>query len=370
MNKIKIFIILAVLGTACSQPDKQAELAKLRKQHDELAVKIKELESQLNDNSTVKEANLVNVVATEMVASAFNHFIEVQGRVDGEENIAVSAQMPGAITAVYVKEGQTVRKGQVLAQTDNSVLMQQLANLEQQLDFVTNLYNKQKALWDQKIGSEVQYLTSKNNKESLEKNLAALKDQIEMTKIKSPINGSVEEINLRVGQMASPGLPAVRVVNFSSVKVVADIAEAYSSAVKTGDRVNVYFPDLKMEETSTIHFTSKFINPVNRTFSTEVKLSKGEVEYRANMIAVVKINDYNNPLAISTPVNLIRETPSGKYLFVVRNENGKWIAHRQAVTVGSVYNGLAEITSGVQAGDKIVTTGYNSLTEGQHVQLN
>jgi len=371
MNRSIIFIALMAFAVACSGPaDKKAELAKLKSQHDELAAKIKNLETELNLAEPETDKNLVEVIVTEAKPVEFNHYIEVQGKVDGEDNIAISAQMPGAITDVFVKEGQAVKAGQVLAQIDNKVMLQQLATMEQQLEFVTSLYNKQKALWDQKIGSEVQFLTAKNNKESLEKNLAALKDQVEMTKIKSPINGTVEEINLKVGQMASPGLPAVRVVNFSTVKVVTEIAESYAPRVKPGNKVLVFFPDFNTEVSTEINFTSKYINPVNRTFLAEMKLRPSEVEYRANMIAVVKINDYQNPEAITVPVTLIRETPKGKYIYVARQENGGLVARRQNVTVGSIYNGLAELSQGVAVGDKIITTGFNNLIEGQHITAN
>lgn len=371
MKRNVILIALLAFAVACSGPaDKKSELAKLKKQHDELAGKIKTLESELSTTGEVVVKNLVNVVVTEAKPVEFNHYIEVQGKVDGEDNIAVSSQMPGAITAVYVKEGQSVRKGQVLAQIDNSVMQQQLANMEQQLAFVTNLYNKQKALWDQKIGSEVQFLTAKNNKEGLEKNLDALKDQLEMTKIKSPINGSVEEVNLKVGQMASPGLPAVRVVNFNSVKVIAEMAEAYAAKIKPGNKVVIYFPDLKSEISSEISFTSKYINPVNRTFVTEVKLAPGEIEYRANMIAVVKINDYQNTAAFTVPITLIRESPKGNFIYVARQEDGYLVARRLPVTVGRTYNGLAELLTGVTTGEKIITTGFNNLMDGQFILAN
>jgi RND family efflux transporter MFP subunit len=366
MNKNLVFIALMAFAVSCSSPsDKKSELNKLKKQHDELAVKIKALETELGSTGGTVAKNLVNVIITEARPAEFNHYIEVQGKVDGEDNIAVSAQMPGAITEVFVKEGQSVRKGQILAQIDNSVMQQQLSNMEQQLEFVTNLYEKQKALWDQKIGSEVQFLTAKNNKESLEKNLAALKDQIEMSKIKSPINGSVEEINLKVGQMASPGLPAVRVVNFNTVKVVAEMAEAYAAKITPGNKVVIYFPDFKTEVESEISFTSKYINPVNRTFITEVKLAPGKVEYRANMIAIVKINDYQNTTAFTVPITLIRESPKGNYIYVARQENGEMVARRLPVTVGRTYNGLAELLTGVNAGEKIITTGFNNLMDGQ-----
>jgi len=249
-------------------------------------------------------------------------------------------------------------------------MQQQIASTKQQLDFAESMYLKQKALWDQQIGSEVQYLTSKNTKENLEKALETLKDQLEMTRIKSPINGSVEEVNLKLGQMASPGLPAIRVVNFSTVKVVAEIAEAYAPKVKPGDKVIVFFPDFNTEITSQIRFTSKYINPVNRTFLSEVRLGPSKVEYRANMMAVIKINDYRNVSAFTIPVTLIRDSQAGKYIYIAREESGKLVARRLPVTVGSIYNGLAEITSGITAGDKIVTTGFNNLVDGELIQIN
>lgn len=371
MNKSIIFFLLMVIAAACSKPaDKKSELAKLKKQHDELSIKIKALETELQVSDTSKVSKVTSVSITEAAPAEFNHFLEVQGKVDGEDNIAVSAQMAGAITAVFVKEGDKVRKGQILAQIDNSIVQQQIASTKQQLDFATNLYTKQKALWDQQIGSEVQFLTAKNNKENLEKALSTLNEQVEMTRIKSPINGSVEEVNLKVGQMASPGLPAVRVVNFASVKVIAEIAEAYAPKVKPGNKVIVFFPDFNIEIPSQIRFTSKYINPINRTFQSEVRLGPSKVEYRANMMAVVKINDYRNPSAFSVPITLIRDSQSGKFIYIAKEENGKLVARRLPVTVGNTYNGLAEITSGITAGDKMITTGFNSLIDGEFIQAN
>lgn len=368
---ISLFLSFLIFIAACSSTvDKKAELDKLKKQHDEIALKIKALETELQVSDTANESKVTPVSITEAKPEVFNHFLEVQGKVDGEDNIAVSAQMAGSITAVYVKEGDPVHKGQVLAQIDNSVMQQQIASTKQQLDFATSLYNKQKALWDQKIGSEVQYLTAKNTKENLEKALSTLNDQMELTRIKSPINGSVEEVNLKVGQMASPGLPAVRVVNFSSAKVVAEIAEAYAPKVKPGDKVVIFFPDFNTEINSQIRFTSKYINPVNRTFLSEVRLGPSKVEYRANMMAVVKINDYRNPSAFTVPITLIRETQTGKYIYIAKEESGKLVARRLPVTVGSTYNGLAEITGGITTGDKIITTGFNSLIDGELIQVN
>ena len=263
-----------------------------------------------------------------------------------------------------------MRKGQVLAQLDDNVIQQQIAGVNQQLEFATNLFAKQKSLWDQQIGSEVQYLTAKNNKESLEKNIATLRQQVEMYKIKAPINGTIEEVGVKVGQMAAAGtIPVFRVVNFSSVKVMADIAEVYAPKVRVGNDVLVFFPDFNQEIKSKIVFSSKYINPSNRSFQVEIHLGASKVEYRANMIAVVKINDYQNLKALVLPVNLIKDSPDGKYLYLAKEEGGKSIAHKQKVEIGQTYNGLAEITSGVQAGDKIISTGFNSLVEGQPLSI-
>ncbi len=361
-----LIILLAACGTTT---DKKAELEKLKKQHDEIADQIKKLEADLkmNDSTIVK---YTDVMISEIKTSEFNHYIDVQGRVDGEDNVAVAPQIPGVVTAVYVKEGASVRKGQVLAQLDDNVLKQQIAGLNQQLEFATNLYNKQKSLWDQKIGSEVQYLTSKNTKESLEKNLATIKEQLEMYKIKSPINGTVEEVGVKVGQMAAAGvIPVFRVVNFSTAKIKADVAEVYASKVKAGNDVIVYFPDFKEEIHSKVGFTSKYIDPTNRTFQTEIRLGPGKVDYRANMIAVVKIKDYSNKAAFVLPVNFIKESQTGKFVFLAKEEAGKWVARKQKVEMGQTYNGLAEISTGLTVGDKIISTGFTSLVEGQPIRI-
>lgn len=371
-TKIKSIIVLAlvIIAAACSSSvDKKAELEKLKKQHDQISEQIKKLETELKVNDSTS-SKLTDVMVTDVQPSEFNHYIEVQGKVDGQDNVAVAPQMPGVVTAVYVKEGDAVRKGQVLAQLDDNVILQQIAGVKQQLDFATSLFVKQKALWDQQIGSEVQYLTAKNNKESLEKNLATLNQQLDMYKIKAPIYGTIEEVGVKVGQMAAAGAtPVFRVVNFSSVKIMADIAEVYAPKVKVGNDVLVFFPDFNQEIKSKINFSSKYINPSNRSFQIEIRLGASKVEYRANMIAVVKINDYQNKKALALPVNLVKDSPDGKYLYLAREEAGKTIAHKQKVEVGQTYNGLAEITSGLQAGDKVISSGFNSLVEGQPLSI-
>ena len=371
INGILIVMVASLFILACGQPDKKTQLENLKKQEQEIAAQIKKLESELAlTDTTTQEANLTDVLITEAKTGTFDHFIEVQGKVDGEQNVGVAPQMPGIVTAVYVKEGSKVSKGQLMAQLDDNVLRQQMQAIEQQLSFATDLYQKQKSLWDQNIGTEVQYLSAKNQKESIEKNISAMKEQLQMYKIKSPINGSVEEVNIKVGQMAAAGMvPIFRVVNFSSVKVVADIAEAYAPKVKSGNKAIVYFPDYNMEIPAIIRFSSKYINPTNRTFQAEVKIGKSKVDYRANMIALLKINDYHNSNALVLPVNAIKESIDGKYIYIAEEKESKTYAKRSAIEIGQTYNGLAEIISGLKAGDKVITTGQNSLTDGQLISI-
>lgn len=366
--RISVYTCLILLLASCGSSDKKAELEKLKKERSELDARIKLLESEISDSGD-SATKTVTVQTTEIKVTGFNHYLEVQGVVDGEDNIGISAQMPGVITSIYVKEGDRVKKGQVLAQIESNALQQQYESARTQLDFATSVYNKQKALWDQQIGSEIQYLTARNNKETAEKGVAALGEQLEMTRIKSPINGTVEELNLRIGQMVSPGMPAIRVVNFSNVKVVADIAEAYAQNVKPGAEAIVEIPDLNKEIKAKIDFTSKYIDPVNRTFSTEIRLKPGEVEFRANMMARISILNYSNPEALTVPVSLVRETVEGQFIYVARKNENQWIAKRQAIKIGKTYNGVAEVIEGLNPGDQIITSGNHNLQDGQILKV-
>jgi membrane fusion protein, multidrug efflux system len=367
-----LLTILAVISSCGKKNDINAELASLKKQRDELNLKISKLEKEVKASDTTAQIKVINVGVTELKSSEFNHYLEVQGKVDGEENTAVFPSNNAIVTAVFVKQGDMVRKGQVLAQLDNSILLKTIEATKVNVELANTLYEKYKSLWDQQIGSEVQFIQAKTAKESADKQLIALKEQLDLYLVKSPINGSVEELNAKVGMFASPSnpLPLFRVVNFNSVKVLADVSESYASKIKIGNPVKVYFPDFDIELNSQLRYSSKYINPVNRTFSTEVRLGPSKVQYRANMLAIVKINDYRNASALSVPISVVKEGRDGKYLFAAREENGKTIARKLIVEVGETYNGLAEIKSGLVEGDKIITIGYNNLIDGQIILVN
>lgn len=369
MKKVLVIISILTAITACNgKLDKKVELEKLIKEHDKLTEQIKKLEKEIAVESG-NNKKIINVAITEIQPKVFKHYIEVQGKVDGDENVGVSARSAGVVLSINVNEGEKVTKGQLLAILDAQVLYASLADMENQLVFVTDIYNRQKSLWDQNIGSEIQYLTAKNNKESLESKVKTLKDQIAMSRITSPINGTVEEIPIKIGQSVVPGMTTFRVVNFNKIKVVADVAEAYSSKIKSNDSVLVYFPDFNEEIPTKLSFTSKFINALNRTFIIEAQINSLKQEVRANMIAVLKINDYKAFDAFAVPANVVQKSMDEYFVFVVKEENGKRIAKKQVVTLGVNYNGLTEVLTGLKAGDKIITSGYQDVNNNDLISF-
>lgn len=370
-NLILAGIILSLIFFSCSA-DKSKQLAKLKKEQSAISEKIKGLEAQLqNEKDSVDTEKFKFVGLTEIKSAPFDHYIRVQGKLDGDQNAAVFAEAPGTIAARYADVGQKVVKGQVLAQIDDQQYRSQLEGLETQYKFASEMFEKQQRLWDQKIGSEVQYLQSRTNKESLERQIASLKQQIDKFKMKSPINGTVEEVNIKVGGVVTPDprLAAFRVVAFNNLKVSAEVSEAYSSKVSIGDKLLVKFPDISRDVKSTVDFVSKYINPVNRTFLMETSISNGISDLKANMIAIIQINDYHTDSALLIPMNVIQTDLSGSYVYVVRPKDKFYAAYKQPVTLGVSYNGMAEIVDGLTADDKVVSTGFQELIDGEYVRF-
>jgi len=323
----KTVIILAALALAScggkkSQDDIRKEIASYNEQIVTLNGKIKDLQLQLTDTIASAETNLKIVSIEAAATKQFNHFIEVQGKLDGDNNVNV----------------------------------------------FTDVYNKQKGLWDQNIGSEVQYLQAKTGKEALESQVSSAKKQLDMYQIKAPVSGTIEDLPLKVGQMVGPQMPACKIVNFTALKAVAQIAEAYTSKVNQGDVVKICVTDLKQEIAAKVDFCSRYIDPVNRTFNIEAHFA-GSNNMKANMIAVVKINDYKNDNAFVVAINQIQTDQKGQFILVVSDENGKSIVRKKAITTGQTYNGLAEVTSGLTKGDKVISTGYLTVDEGEEVSV-
>jgi membrane fusion protein (multidrug efflux system) len=375
MKTIKLSIAATVvlfLMFSCSS-NKQAELSKLKQQQTVIADKIKNLEIDLSKDKkdSLNPEKFKFVGLKDVSSNKFDHFIRVQGKVDGDQNAAVFAEAPGTVSSKFADVGQKVVKGQILAQIDDQQYRIQMQGLETQYKFATDLFDKQKRLWDQKIGSEVQYLQSKTNKESLEKQIASLKQQVDKFKIKSPISGTIEECNIKVGGMVSPDprLAAYRVVAFKDLKISAEVSEAYSAKVKIGDKLLIMFPDINKNVAAKVNFVSKYINPVNRTFIMETNLLDGIENLKANMLAIIQINDYHVDNAIQLPMNVIQTDPTGSYVYVVRSKDKYSAAYKQPVVLGISYNGVAEVIKGLSVGDKVISAGFQELVDGEYVRF-
>ena len=369
MKNTILLVALTIFAASCAKTgadEKKAQLDALRKQQKEINIQIVKLEKETGQDAA-SNAKVKLVAVEDVKGGDFKHYIEIQGKIDSKKNVNMSAQMPGVVTAVYVREGDYVGAGQVIGMIDGGVMNQQLQELRGRLSLATTFYDRQKALWDQKVGTEIQYLQAKNNKESIDLSIATLQQQMSKTAIVSSIAGTVENVYMKVGEAAAPGAPGVRVVNMSDVRAVADVAERYAGSVKVGSDVVVYLPDTKKEIKGKIVFFSQVIDPLTRSFKVEVAIPI-DASIRPNMVTVVKIVDYQAGGAITVPINTVQSDEKHSFILVASEENGKKVVRKKIVEVGQIYNRLAEIKTGLTGGEKLITVGYQDLNDGDLVK--
>ncbi|MCP2042707.1 efflux RND transporter periplasmic adaptor subunit [Pontibacter sp. HSC-36F09] len=369
VSSLALFLSLA----ACNQGnDKEAQLAELKQQQTELQEQIAQLEAELKAEGKggPVEKKTVPVTVAQVQQDTFRHYLEVQGRVDFDQNVFVSAKVPGVLTSVRVKRGDKVNKGQTMATIDAQVLEQNIAEVRTRLELANVAYVRQKNLWDQKIGTEMQFLTAKNNKEALERSLATLQQQRDQYNVKAPVSGVVDNVIPNAGEAVAPGVGIIRVVNTSGSKIVAEVSEAYLTRISKGDEALVRFPDLNQEITATVDVVSSFINPGSRTFTIELRPKNVDVELRPNLVAVVRIQDYRKEDAIIIPVNLVQRDEKSQYVYVAQKQGERYVATRKEVETGVNYQGQVEVLKGLKAQDYIITAGYQSVNEGQPVVFN
>ncbi|NOT36110.1 MAG: efflux RND transporter periplasmic adaptor subunit [Saprospiraceae bacterium] len=361
------FIVLLI---SCKKPSPQEELASLKGTLLKTNERILELEKIIEkaDTST-RKVKAKKVSIDTIKPQLFKHYVEGQGIVDAELNVLAAPQVPGVIQSVLVKEGDYVRIGQSLARMDSKTIRQGIEEIRTGLALATTMYDKQKSLWEQNIGSEAQYLLAKNQKEQLEKKLETLKSQVEMSTIKSPVNGTVDEIKVKIGEIAAPGYNGIRVVNNSKLKVKAKLSDIFASRVKKGDKVSIFFPDLNKEIQSTLSFASQSVNAASRTILVESNLPSSK-DYKANQTAKIKINDSNIKDAIVVNSNFIQRSINGEdYILVAESIDGKILTKKRIITLGPEYNGYSVVQKGLVKGDLIITNGYSELVDGQLIQL-
>jgi membrane fusion protein, multidrug efflux system len=354
-------LLITAFLVACASPSKEDKLKDLKQQKAKIDAEITKLEKETTKGDSVKEKK--SVVLTTVQDTVFEHYIDIQGSVDARENVNVSSRVPGVVTAIYVKEGQSVSKGTVLAQVDDQIMRANMAELHTQLDLANTLFQKQQNLWNQKIGSEVQYLNAKNQKEGLERKIATMQDQMGQARIISPINGTVDAVIIKLGDNAAPGAAAFRVVNNSNLRVIANVAEAFAGKVKTGDAVILNFPDADKQVRTKISFAARVIDPLSRTIKVEIPL-QADPAWRPNMVAQIKIIDYRTADAVVIPVNVIQYSMGKPYVIIA----DKGVAKRREVELGHTYNDKAEIKGGLKPGETIVTIGYQGLNDNDLIQ--
>lgn len=374
MKKISI-ITLLFAAIACSSPSgnlgkKKAKMKKMQDKMSSLKSDIKDLQEEINKLDTTKHIEAAaSVVVSTIEPRTFIHYVEVQGKVSSDNDISISPQANGTVEKIFVGVGDKVRKGQTLIQIDGKIIKKQIAGLQSSLDYATEMYKKQKTLWDQNIGSEAQYLQAKNQKENLENQIATQQQQYDMTTIKSPINGVVDEIDTKIGEIVAPGRPIARVVNLSKYKIVAQVGENYSDKVHKGDKVIITLPNIDKTIKSTITYAGSSIDPVDRTFNVEIALGKVTNVIKPNMLAVLKIADYQNDSALAIPINAIQYREDKSSVILAKKQGDKFIAEKVSIQTGKAYDGKTIVTSGIKAGDIIITFGFEDLKNGEAVQF-
>ncbi len=367
---------LALLGiglvlAACGPRGEEAQLAKMEMQRDALIEKIEALEAEiaLNAQPDQKPEKITDVRISLMEKELFQHFIQVQGTIESDNNILVAPMASGIVKKIHTTAGNNVTKGQLLAELDGSILERSIAEVENGLKLAETIFERRQRLWDKKIGSEIEFLQAKTNKEGQEKRLATLKEQFKLTKIFSPISGTVDEVFIKEGELGAAGMEAFRVVQLANLKIKVDLSEIYISRIKRKDRVHVNIPVIGKEFDLVVDTVSQVIDSDDRTFRIEINIPKTARDIKPNMLAVLIINDYSDPEALTVPVNIVQETGTEKFLFVASEVGGEWTTQKRIVTTGKDHEGRIEILSGIQEGEHVVTVGYQNLSDGQKLAI-
>lgn len=384
----RILTLTAIITVLASCGSKNGgSLAEKKAQLEKLKTELKTLEAEIAKLDTAKKEDVAKLVAVTTLATAdFKHYIDLQGKVDADNISYVSPRLGGGqVKQIFVVKGQQVSKGQLLLKLDDAVIKQSIVAAKQsletiktQLTLAKDLFNRQNNLWKQGIGTEVQVLSAKTQVETLEKQLATgnenvktAQEQMAATTVFADVSGIVDELNVKVGEyfagMTAAGAQ-IKIVNTSALKVVTEIPENYAAKVKAGSKLTVVLADINKTYNANLSFLSKTINANNRSFTAEAKLPYDGL-LRPNQNAQVKIEDYSAANAIAIPVNTVQTDDKGKYVYVAVQEGTKTLARKKPITVGELNGSLIEIKTGLAAGDKLITEGFQNIYEGQALKL-
>lgn len=384
MKKFTYIAFTALLVLACNSEKKESletiletkNIEKIREKRKEISAQKLEIDSKLDaidealselDNS--KKIPLVSTI--NLKSEPFNHYIELQGNVNTRDMLVLYPQFAGILNHIYVKEGQSVKKGQILAKIDDGGLTQQLNQLQIQKNLAQTTFERQERLWKQNIGSEIQYLQAKSLYEAQAQAIEQLEKQIERTMVIAPFTGTIDEIITEEGSVVGPGQnPILRIVNLDNMFVETDVPERYIQTVTIGKKTIVSFDYIADDIESQVYQTANFINPANRTFKIEVKVPNKDHTIKPNLTAKLRINDYFSPNAILIPQSIITENALGEqYVFVINPKGKEFLAQKQIIKTGKTQDDVIEVIHGLKAKDQIIVEGARSVRDGQAVNI-
>jgi membrane fusion protein, multidrug efflux system len=385
MKKIYLILVTSLVLISCGGDSKKSTtsviekgtLEEMRAKRTELVAQAESLRKELELLDVAigkKDTNEKLTLITTLTAkdTVFNHYVELQATVQTKENLMLSAEFGGILQQLLVKEGQKVTKGQTLAKVDDGGLSSQLAQMETQAALAKTTFERQENLWNQKIGSEIQYLQAKTNYNAQLKAVAQMKSQLAKTVIKAPFSGIIDEIASERGSVVGPGTPILRIVSLGNMYLEAEVPEKNIGTIKKGSDVIVDFPVLGETFNSKVTQAGNFINPANRSFMIQIAVPNKSGNIKPNLSSKIQLKDYSNPKAITVPISIISENADGEqFLYVAQNpdKNGNAIAKRVIVKVGLSQGELVEIVDGIKDGDLIIKEGARSVKDGQKVSI-
>ncbi|MDX1685827.1 MAG: efflux RND transporter periplasmic adaptor subunit [Saprospiraceae bacterium] len=379
LSRILLFATIVFMISCAPAPDNgeiPEDLGSLRELQSQLKTEIRGLEDKLERvNNKIEELAPADeqkaaLVTIETVSTRdFHHYVNMQAVVQSDDIVNLGSEAGGRIKHLAIEEGQNVNRGQLVARIDLESLRKQLAELETSYALAEDVYERQKRLWDQNIGTEMQYLQAKNNKERLEKSIEVLKHQMSKANVYAPISGVVENVIMKEGEFVSPGMPIVQIINTNDVKIVADLPESYLKAVALGDKVRIVFPALGDTTSGRISLVGRTIDPSNRTFKVEVELSNPDNRLKPNLLAEMIINDFTEEDVIVIPSNLMQQEVGGKkFVYVVDHKEPK-SARKIYIETGKSGNSEIIVEKGLEAGDTLIVKGARGLAAGDPIQI-
>ena len=374
MKKLLIVTSMVVLASACNMNSPEMLEQQLKKKKDqvrELNDQIASLEEQLAQNPGEEAAEyLVPVSVMAMEPQAFEHYIEITGMLEAEEDAFISPEMNGQIDKIYVREGQYANKGQLLLSLNTSITESSIQEVKTGLELANKFYEKQEELWEQKIGSEMQYLEAKNAKEQSEARLATLEAQLDMARVKAPFSGVVETIMLKEGELAAPGMQIIQMVSLNNLKLYGNISERYMTSINKGDMVIVTFPDVEgLNVEVPIHRVGNVIDNASRTFRIEMKINNRQKKLKPNMYSTIQVNDFKTASTFVVPSVAIKQDIKGNYLYVASREEGELKARKRYVETGLSYKDQTMIREGVSQGEEVIVKGFAQVSDGVNISV-